>query len=128
MDSSLVVDWPCSLKILWLTFSTILKMREITWGFSPWFVTWKKVSNYRKTIFNGKEEGGKKPWRMMPQLCKKEFEKNHGKKLVSITSIFVTCISFLIFYIFIMITNLSPFIFLKGHEGGFTWVFKLYFI
>jgi hypothetical protein len=42
MASSLVVDWPCALKILKFTLGTIIKMRGSTQGFSPSFVTWKK--------------------------------------------------------------------------------------
>jgi hypothetical protein len=41
--SSPVIDQHCALKFLRFTLSAILKMRGSTQGFSPGFVTWKKI-------------------------------------------------------------------------------------
>jgi hypothetical protein len=55
MASSPIVDRPCALKILGFTLGTILEMRGSTWGFSPGFVTWKKIllkSNIRGNVIS----------------------------------------------------------------------------
>jgi hypothetical protein len=83
---------------------------------------WKKISSMGRNMLGKNHE----EWFL--NYGKKAFEKNHGKQMVSITSIFVTCPSIFIIFLITLIKNTFPFVFPKVRQGGLLEGMKCYSI